>query len=111
MGDIKKKAAVKAGINEDKLQLFWHNKELTPEFNTRTLLEMNLHTGFSLMGEACEVLALTRYTLDKHPAYEECQQHNYPATGYDLSVEPVYFPPVKKTPHGLEIMTASEATS
>ncbi len=52
MGDIKKKAALKAGINEDKLQLFWHNKELTPEFNTRTLLEMNLHTGFSLMGEA-----------------------------------------------------------
>lgn len=29
-------------------QLFWNNKELTAAYDSKTLLDLNLHTGFSL---------------------------------------------------------------
>lgn len=72
--------AKKAAIGVEQVQLFWHGRELLgEEFDHKTLLDMNLHTGFSLMG-------------------------------YDLSVEPSYWPPVRKTAGGwLEVVPASEA--
>ncbi len=48
--DIKKAVAKKTGVPVEKQQLFWHGKELTPAYDNKTLLEMNLHTGFSLNG-------------------------------------------------------------
>ena len=50
VGDIKAAVARKTGIQADKQQLFWHQKELTSAYNDKTLLEMHLHTGFSLKG-------------------------------------------------------------
>ena len=50
MSDIKAAVAKKTGIQADKQQLFWHQKELTSAYNDKTLLEMHLHTGFSLKG-------------------------------------------------------------
>jgi hypothetical protein len=63
-------------VPADKLQLFWTGRELTPAYDAKTLLEMNLHTGFSLHG-------------------------------YDLSEEPDYWPPVRETPAGLEVVPAN----
>ena len=78
IGDIRKAVAAKAGIEESKVQLFRHGKELVPEVSDgKTLLEMDLHTGFSLMG-------------------------------YDLTEEPVYWPPVRKTDAGLEVIPAKD---
>jgi hypothetical protein len=71
--------AKKVGLDVAKLQLFWHGKEMLPEaFDTKTLLDMDLHTGFSLMG-------------------------------YDLTETPDYWPPVRQTKAGLEVIPASEA--
>ncbi|KAG2437890.1 hypothetical protein HXX76_005507 [Chlamydomonas incerta] len=50
VGDIKTEAAKALGVPADKMQLFWHGKELTPSYDSRTLLDMNLHTGFALQG-------------------------------------------------------------
>ena len=50
VADIKAEASKKLSVPLDKLQLFWQDKELTPAYDARTLLEMNLHTGFSLRG-------------------------------------------------------------
>ena len=50
VSDIKAAVAKKTGIQADKQQLFWHQKELTSANNDKTLLEMHLHTGFSLKG-------------------------------------------------------------
>lgn len=48
--DLKRAVQKKTGIPIEMQQLFWHHKELTPAFNDKTLLDMNLHTGFSLNG-------------------------------------------------------------
>ena len=79
IGDIRKAVAQQAGIGVDKVQLFHHGKEMRMEdYDSKTLLEMDLHTGFSLMG-------------------------------YDLTVTPVYWPPVVKGKDGiLEVVTALE---
>jgi hypothetical protein len=72
--------AKQAGIELDKVQLFHHGKEMKPEeYDSKTLLEMDLHTGFSLMG-------------------------------YDLTVEPVYWPPVveDKATGGLRVVTVHD---
>lgn len=51
VGDIRKAVAEKAGIDIQFVQLFHHGKEMKPEeYDAKTLLEMDLHTGFSLMG-------------------------------------------------------------
>jgi hypothetical protein len=50
IGDLKAALSKKSGVEPSKLQLFWHGKELTSTFDGRTLLDMNLHTGFSLFG-------------------------------------------------------------
>lgn len=34
----------------DKLLLFWQGRELTTAFDARTLLDLSIHTGFSLQG-------------------------------------------------------------
>lgn len=78
IGDIRKAVAQQAGIDADKVQLFHHGKEMKPEaYDHKTLLDMDLHTGFSLMG-------------------------------YDLSVTPVYWPPVKQGKEGLEVIPHME---
>lgn len=78
IGDIRKAVSTQAGIALDKVQLFRHGKELIPEkYDAKTLLEMDLHTGFSLMG-------------------------------YDLTEKPVYWPPVKETNEGLQVISAIE---
>ena len=38
----------KLNVPLDKLLLFWQGKELTHVHDSRTLLDLNLHTGFSL---------------------------------------------------------------
>ncbi|KAI7844793.1 hypothetical protein COHA_001673 [Chlorella ohadii] len=77
IADVKKAAAAKLGVPLDKLLLFWQNKELTAADDSKTLLELNLHTGFSL-------------------------------SGYDLSVEPDFWPPVIETPEGRRIVTGQQ---
>ena len=81
IGDLRRLAAKKAGIDISQLQLFRHGKELLADkYDAKTLLEMDLHTGFSLMA-------------------------------YDLTEEPDYWPPVRKTPEGLVVISGSEATA
>lgn len=48
--DIKAAVAKRTGVPADKQQLFWHQNELTSAYDAKTLLEMHLHTGFSLRG-------------------------------------------------------------
>mmetsp|Transcript_6814 Transcript_6814/g.16671 ORF Transcript_6814/g.16671 Transcript_6814/m.16671 type:complete len:146 (-) Transcript_6814:464-901(-) len=48
--DLKKKVEEATGVPVDKQLLFWHFKELTSEYDNKTLLDLNLHTGFSLTG-------------------------------------------------------------
>jgi len=50
VSDIRAAVAKKTGVPADKQQLFWHQKELTTAYDHKTLLEMHLHTGFSLKG-------------------------------------------------------------
>lgn len=50
VSDIRAAVARKTGVPADKQQLFWHQKELTTAYDHKTLLEMHLHTGFSLKG-------------------------------------------------------------
>jgi len=73
IAELKQKAEKKCGVPVDKMQLFWHGKEMIDDiFADKTLLDLNLHTGFSL-------------------------------NGYDLREEPDYWPPVEKTEKGLQI--------
>jgi len=50
VGDVKAAAAAKLGIAPDRLQLFWHKRELTAAHDCRTLTDMNWHTGTGLQG-------------------------------------------------------------
>ena len=43
----------KLNVPLDKLLLFWQGKELTHEHDSRTLLDLNLHTGVSLQVGGC----------------------------------------------------------
>lgn len=72
--------AKKAGIEDiSKLQLFHHGKEMIPDnYDTRTLLDMDLHTGFSLMG----------YDLTEEPDYWPPVRKN--AQGGFLEVIPAH---------------------
>jgi hypothetical protein len=76
IGDVRRAAAAKLGIADAAdLQLFRHKRELVPERDdAKTLLEMDIHTGFGLRG----------YDLS--------------------SGAPDYFPPVKSTPDGLIVV-------
>lgn len=42
--------AAKMGIPVAQQQLFWHKRELTAAYDEKTLLDMNMHTGFALKG-------------------------------------------------------------
>ena len=82
IGDLRKLAAKKAGVDVAHLQLFHHGKEmLADKYDMKTLLEMDLHTGFSLMA----------YDISEGSKLEE------------------YWPPVKKTPEGLVVVPANQA--
>lgn len=50
VANLKRVVERKTGVPADKQQLFWHHKELTAAYDEKTLLDMNLHTGFSLKG-------------------------------------------------------------
>ncbi|KAF5834457.1 hypothetical protein DUNSADRAFT_8885 [Dunaliella salina] len=50
VGDIKEKASKALGIPKENLQLFRHKKELTAAYDNKTLLELEIHTGFGLQG-------------------------------------------------------------
>lgn len=50
IGDVKQAVAQKLGVPIDKQQYFWHRRELTAADESKTLLEMNMHTGFQLRG-------------------------------------------------------------
>ena len=60
--DVKKKVEESTGVPVDKQLLFWHFKELTEEYNNKTLLDLNLHTGFSLTGYDLVGLSLHVYS-------------------------------------------------
>lgn len=49
-GDLKAAVAAKMGIPVAQQQLFWHKRELTAAYESRTLLDMNMHTGFAIKG-------------------------------------------------------------
>lgn len=57
--DLREAAAASFGLSLDLLQLFWRGRELTSATDGLTLLEANLHTGFSLQG----------YDLSEAPDY------------------------------------------
>ena len=60
IGDLRRLVCKKANIELSQLQLFWHGKELlADDYDEKTLLEMDLHTGFSLMA----------YDLSETPDY------------------------------------------
>ena len=66
MWDIKKKVEKSTGTPAEKLQIFHHKKELLDEeYKDKTLDEMNLHTGFSLLA----------YDLVRRPKNELCPIH------------------------------------
>jgi hypothetical protein len=50
LGDLRQAVSAKLGVPADKQQLFFHKQELLPADDARTLLEMNMHTGFALKG-------------------------------------------------------------
>lgn len=50
IGDLKAAVAAKMGIPVEQQQLFWHKKELTTAYDDKTLLDMNMHTGFAIKG-------------------------------------------------------------
>lgn len=50
IGHIKSAVSEKLHVPKNQIQLFWHKQELTTDFDDKTLLDMNLHTGFSLRG-------------------------------------------------------------
>lgn len=50
IGDLKAAAAKKLGVPVDRLLLFHHGRELTAAQDSRTLLDLSLHTGFGLSG-------------------------------------------------------------
>lgn len=47
---IKQLVETKLGVPVEKQLLFWHDKELTASYDHKTLLDLHLHTGFSLKG-------------------------------------------------------------
>lgn len=59
LGDLRKAAVAAFGLTPETLQLFWRGRELTADTDGQTLLDANMHTGFSLMG----------YDLSEAPDY------------------------------------------
>lgn len=76
LSDIKKKTEKNLGVPADKIQFFWHKKELVDsKFAEKTLYELDMHTGFTI-------------------------------SGYDMRKPPNYFPGVVKQEDGsLKIFT------
>ncbi|KAI8467864.1 MAG: hypothetical protein J3K34DRAFT_429233 [Monoraphidium minutum] len=50
IADIRAGVERALGVPPGKQQLFWHKRELTAEFDGRTLSEMNMHTGTGIKG-------------------------------------------------------------
>eukprot|EP00873_Tetraselmis_striata_P019869 jgi/Tetstr1/440133/TSEL_028490.t1 len=65
--DIRKGIERKLGVPVASQQLFRHNTELLEEDNKQTLLEMKLHTGFSLRGYDTRVPPVYFPPVEKGP--------------------------------------------
>ncbi|GBF93519.1 hypothetical protein Rsub_06652 [Raphidocelis subcapitata] len=50
VADIKRAVERALGVPPDSQQLFWHKRELTAAFDSKTLSEMHMHTGAGLKG-------------------------------------------------------------
>lgn len=112
------------------------DKELTEAYDSKTLLDLNLHTGFSLSVSAAPRSPVRSSLIrsDASPCPLPCPQrmcptarrnsslagrahpsHShpcaipYPRQGYDLTEEPDYWPPVVETPEGRRIVSGAEA--
>ncbi len=48
IGDLRQALEKASGVPVDKQQLFFRGKECLPEEDNKTLLELSMHTGFSL---------------------------------------------------------------
>lgn len=62
ISDLKAAVAAATSIPVEKQQLFWHKRELTSAYDDKTLLDMNMHTGFALKGYdlvSCHTLGAT----------------------------------------------------
>jgi len=99
--DLRKKVEEATGVPTDKQLLFHHFKELTEEDNDKTILEKNLHTGFSLTGY--DLVSALRSWIT-HASKGRLTD------GFLLRFQtesPHYWPPVTKTPEGLVLVTKS----
>lgn len=106
------------------------NKELTEAYNSKTLLDLNLHTGFSLsvgpVPSSLGLQAAQRCVCCACPGKSSPAARpgcglamlgqptslrpllRPPLQGYDLSEEPDYWPPVIETPEGRRIVTGEQ---
>merc|ERR1719181_699097 len=50
IGELRQKLEAASGCPVDKQLLFYKHREVRPEMDAKTLLELNLHTGFALSG-------------------------------------------------------------
>lgn len=116
----------KLSVPLDKLLLFWQGKELTAAYDAKTLLELNLHTGAVRCGAVCcacrhpatsdscrsdgEGMSLQQ-SIRVHPPPTLLAPAGFSLTGYDLSVEPDFWPAVVETPEGRRIVTGQAEPS
>lgn len=117
IADVKAAVAKKLGVPPQQQQLFWHKTELTAEYDERTLLSLDMHTGFALRGydmvraravHTCVAAALAGYAAavcacwPRLRALTTCMHacmHTHACL--PQSEAPVYFPPVRSTETGL----------
>ena len=102
VGDLRKKVAEKMGCPAEKQLLFYKQRELTPEMDGKTMLDLSLHTGFSvtgydLVGGRRPPPSLLRPLAPGPPRRRRL-------TSLRAQREPpVYFPPVVPSPEGLKV--------
>lgn len=83
LGDLRQAVSAKLGVPADKQQLFFHKRELLPADDARTLLEMNMHTGFALKG-----YDLVGTLAGAHAVPASARPHNPPCTGWPCLSQP-----------------------
>ena len=102
IGDLRKKVAEKMGCPAEKQLLFYKQRELTPEMDGKTMLDLSLHTGFSvtgydLVGGRRPPPSLLRLLATGPPRRRRL-------TSLRAQREPpVFFPPVVPSPEGLKV--------
>lgn len=74
IGDLKAAVATQLGVPAAQQQLFWHKQQLTAAYDEKTLLEMNMHTGFALKGyDLVRLLSVLGRSCAVAAAAERCQ--------------------------------------